>query len=97
MQEVFVKAYKSNGSAREIKKLRVGFDIITDVPEFKPASREVAKRMEHTRNLVKDQGLNRIIHIMETSAGHAPVAHGNKATSIATAEMMLDNAKHALA
>ena len=99
MQQVY------NKFAAEVKKLHAGFDVITDISEFKPTTPDGAQKMGETQKLAKDLGLNRVIHIVRTEAGQVQVArkerelgiNSDEATSVAEAEIMLDDAKKAAA
>jgi hypothetical protein len=88
-----------NKTFQEIDKLQHGFDIITDISKFKPASTEGAQDIARGQEYAKKQGANRIIRV----TGEAVISgmqfqrmerqthtHADTAASIYEAEKMLD-------
>jgi len=86
--------------ADEVKQLKAGFDVITDVSQFKPTTAEGAETMGRTQQLAKKSGLNRVIRVVGAEVGSVQVARkeresgiqANEAASMAEAESILDAA-----
>jgi hypothetical protein len=86
----------------EVRKLKTGFDVITDMSEFKPASAAGAEQFVRVQKTYKDRGVGRVIRIVggnvlgkmqaartTSEAGGLAVEY---ASSRAEAERMLDAA-----
>lgn len=82
------------------KKLKRGYDVITDISQFKPAGPETVKEIERGQAHFKASGVNRGIRVIGNSTlpdmqfsrtgkplGYAP----NTAATVAEAERILDN------
>ncbi len=83
-----------------IKKLKRGYDVITDISQFKPAGPETVKEIERGQAYFKTSGVNRGIRVIGDSAlpdmqfsrtgkiiGYTP----NTTATVAEAERLLDN------
>jgi hypothetical protein len=92
-----------NKTLTEIKKMRPGFSVITDISHFKPATAKALERIQVGQQAIAKQGVRRIIRIVDRShiTGQMQFLRMGKqvydsvdpniATSVQEAEAMLDN------
>ncbi len=49
----------------ELKKMKPGFSVITDISEFKPATQEVLERMQNGQKAIAASGVQRIVRVVD--------------------------------
>lgn len=49
---------------KDIKKMKPGFDVVTDISEFEPATQKAAEALGLVHKAMIDQGVNRIVRVV---------------------------------
>ncbi|MCF8069534.1 MAG: hypothetical protein K9L30_13200 [Desulfobacterales bacterium] len=92
----------SEKTRTEISKLIDGFDVITEISEFSPGTQTAARELINIQELLKEQGVNRIIRITGKNieqvvskiqfdrASRVSGIEAETAGSVAEADRMLD-------
>ncbi|MDY6864726.1 MAG: hypothetical protein SVY15_01960 [Halobacteriota archaeon] len=84
----------------EVKKLKPGYDAVSEINEFKPASPKAAAAMMKAQKALKESGLNRIIRVSGSNvlgrkqferSGKEAGYSADTASSVEEADRMLDN------
>jgi hypothetical protein len=95
----------SDKTIAEVKKLRPGFAVITDISEFKPATALALACIQQGQQAIAKQGVKRIIRIVDRThiTGQMQflrmgkqvydAVDANVATSLQEAEAMLDEGR----